>query len=153
VLVQLPPNLHAAPERLDETLRAFPRSVRVAVEPRHASWWTDDVRRVLERHNAALCLADRGSRMVTPQWRTADWGYVRWHYGRATPRSCYGRSALAHWVERIASEWGAGADVYAYFNNDGEGCAVRDAVVFAGLASARGLHPTRVPARSEAPVG
>jgi uncharacterized protein YecE (DUF72 family) len=152
ILVQLPPNLRVDAERLDETLRAFGRSVRVAVEPRHESWFTDEIRSVLERRGAALCLADRGSRAVTPLWRTADWGYVRFHFGRARPRSCYGRSALAHWVERVADLWGDD-DVYAYFNNDGEGCAVRDAVVFAHLAETRGLHPTRVPRRGEAPVG
>jgi hypothetical protein len=40
-----------------------------------------------------------------------------------------------------------------YFNNDGNGCAVRDAVVFARHASEAGLTVTRVPDRSEAPVG
>src|SRR3954454_6333454 len=44
VLVQLPPDLPVDVDALDATLRAFPRSVRVAVEPRHESWWTDGVR-------------------------------------------------------------------------------------------------------------
>ena len=35
---------------------------RVAVEPRHPSWFCAEVRSVLEAHSAALCLADRGSR-------------------------------------------------------------------------------------------
>lgn len=43
-------------------------------------------RAVLERHDAALCLADRGSRPVTPLWRTADWGYPRFHGGPARHR-------------------------------------------------------------------
>jgi uncharacterized protein YecE (DUF72 family) len=153
VLVQLPPNLTVEVERLDETLAAFPRTVRVAVEPRHPTWFVDDVRRVLERHNAALCLADRGSHIITPAWRTADWGYVRFHFGRAQPWGCYGRDALARWVERIAQCWRADEDVFAYFNNDMEGCAIRDAVVFARLAARRGLQPTRTPELAEAPVG
>jgi uncharacterized protein YecE (DUF72 family) len=153
VLVQLPPNLTVDAEQLDATLRAFPRHVRVAVEPRHATWFVDDVRAVLERHNAALCLVDRGSRPITPAWRTADWAYVRFHFGRARPRSCYGRAALARWVERICELWDVTDDVFVYFNNDGEGCAVRDAVVFARLAAARGWQPTRTPQLTEAPVG
>ncbi|MGN9778377.1 DUF72 domain-containing protein [Micromonospora sp. H33] len=40
VLLQLPPNLPADPDTLDATLRRFPADVRVAVEPRHPSWWT-----------------------------------------------------------------------------------------------------------------
>jgi uncharacterized protein YecE (DUF72 family) len=153
ILVQLPPGFRAEPERLDATLRAFGPHVRVAVEPRHDSWFVDDVRAVLERHGAALCLADRGSRPITPMWRTADWGYVRLHFGRAQPPSCYGRDALAHWVERIEGCFDDNDDVFVFFNNDGNGCAVRDAVVFATLARERGLDATRVPDLDEAPVG
>lgn len=50
--------------------------MRVAVEFRHESWWTTETRRLLARHNAALCWADRRGRPVTPLWRTADWGYL-----------------------------------------------------------------------------
>jgi uncharacterized protein YecE (DUF72 family) len=153
VLLQLPPTLRVEAERLDATLAAIGQRVRVAVEPRHESWFVDDVRAVLERHDAALCLADRGSRLITPAWRTASFGYVRFHFGRAQPWSCYGRAALARWVDRIAELYGERRDVYAYFNNDMEGCAVRDAVVFARLARARGLHPSRTPALDQAPVG
>jgi uncharacterized protein YecE (DUF72 family) len=153
VLVQLPPNLTVEVDRLDATLGAFPRAVRVAVEPRHESWFVDEVRAVLQRHNAALCLADRGSRMITPAWRTADWGYVRFHFGRAQPWGCYGRDALARWVERVCDLWQPDDDVFVYFNNDMEGCALRDAVVFARLAERRGLHPTRTPDLADTPVG
>ncbi len=153
VLLQLPPNLTVEAKRLDATLAAFGGRVRVAVEPRHDSWWVDEVREVLERHDAALCLADRGSRIVTPAWRTASFGYVRFHFGRAHPPPCYGRAALAHWADRVAERFGEHDDVYAYFNNDTRGCAVRDAVVFARLARTRGLHPTRTPALDQAPVG
>jgi uncharacterized protein YecE (DUF72 family) len=153
VLVQLPPGLTAEPDRLDETLHYFAGRARVAVEPRHPSWWIDDVRRVLEKHNAALCLADRGSRLVTPDWATSDWGYVRFHAGRAQPPSCYGRAALARWVERIGKLWPRDSETFVYFNNDGHGCAVRDAVVLARLATDLGFDTTRVPELSEAPVG
>ena len=82
VLLQLPPDLPAGFDALDATLRAFGARVRVAVEPRHASWFGDELRDVLTRHDAALCLADRGSRPITPLWRTASWCYVRFHAGR-----------------------------------------------------------------------
>jgi uncharacterized protein YecE (DUF72 family) len=148
VLLQLPPQLQADPERLADTLDRFPDDVRVAVEPRHDSWFDDRVRALLEDRRAALCLAD-SPRRRTPAWRTADWGFVRFHEGRAAPHPCYGDRALTTWVERIASLWSPGADVYCYFNNDTRACAVRDAVTFAGLATRAGLRPTRVPHRSE----
>ncbi|MER7000812.1 DUF72 domain-containing protein [Streptomyces sp. NPDC000410] len=143
VLLQLPPTLRADPGLLDAALACFPRGVRVAVEPRHESWWTDEVRDVLERRGAALCWADSGSRPVTPLWRTADWGYVRFHEGRAEPWPGYGRAALAAWVGRIADAFPDRADVFAYFNNDPGGAAVRDAVAFARQAASRGRAVTR----------
>src|SRR5690606_12517958 len=77
VLLQLPPTLRADPGLLDACLRCFPAAGRVAVEPRHESWWTPRVREVLRAHGAALCWSDILSRPATPLWRTADWGYVR----------------------------------------------------------------------------
>jgi uncharacterized protein YecE (DUF72 family) len=136
VLLQLPPTLRADADALDACLRCFPAGTRVAVEPRHDSWWTDEVRAVLERRGAALCWADRRARPVTPLWRTADWGYVRFHEGIARPWPHYGRQALHTWVARIADTWPASADVHVYFNNDPGGAAVRDAQAFTRMAAA-----------------
>src|SRR5688500_9872866 len=62
VLLQLPPTLRADPAALDATLAFFPRDVRVAVEPRHESWWTSETESVLKGHDAALCWADSKGR-------------------------------------------------------------------------------------------
>ncbi|MEU7137374.1 DUF72 domain-containing protein [Streptomyces sp. NPDC046261] len=145
VLLQLPPTLRADAALLDAALACFPRTVRVAVEPRHASWWTDEIRGVLERRGAALCWADHDSRPVTPLWRTADWGYVRFHAGRARPWPRYGRQALTTWARRIADTWPDRARVYAYFNNDPGGAAVHDAAGFARAASRLGRTVSRTP--------
>jgi uncharacterized protein YecE (DUF72 family) len=144
VLVQLPPRFEVEPERLRATLAEFDRDVRVAVEFRDGSWYTDEVREILEAHGAALVLADRRNRH-TPLWRTADWGFVRLHEGVARPRPCYGERSLATWVERIAELWRPEADVFAFFNNDHRCCAVRDAAVFARLAERAGVDVTRTP--------
>ena len=97
-------------------------------------------------------MADRPGWRRT-RWRTADWGYLRLHEGRAAPRPCYGRDALATWAERLAALFGPGDDLFVYLNNDGEGCAPRDARVLAGRLRAAGLRPTRVPGPRETPVG
>jgi uncharacterized protein YecE (DUF72 family) len=152
VLVQLPPTLRRDVGALDETLRLFPSWVRVAVEFRHDSWFSDETYSLLGEHNAAFCLADSPHRR-TPICRTADWGYIRFHEGKASPRPCYGRAALDTWARRLAGLWDDSADVYAFFNNDPEGCAVRDARVFAGAAERAGLSATRVPEASETKVG
>jgi uncharacterized protein YecE (DUF72 family) len=144
VLLQLPPTLRADPVALAGTLRLFPRSVKVAVEPRHESWWVDDIRKVLEQRGAALSWADRRGRPVTPLWHTADFGYLRLHQGRAQPAPRYGRAALSSWVDRLADAFGD-ASSYVYFNNDHGGAAVVDAAAFAHIARRRGLSPTRTP--------
>ncbi|HZU79929.1 MAG TPA: DUF72 domain-containing protein [Acidimicrobiales bacterium] len=143
VLLQLPPDMTVRLDALDETLACFPKGVRVAVEPRHESWFGDDTRRVLERRGAALCLADKRSRPVTPLWRTTSWGYLRMHEGRGVSAPCYGRTALTSWAKRLADAFDPGEDVYVYFNNDPRGCAVRDARRFAAALCAAGLQPTR----------
>ncbi|MEV5334655.1 DUF72 domain-containing protein [Streptomyces werraensis] len=151
VLLQLPPTLRADPALLDACLRCFPESTRVAVEPRHPSWWTPDVRAVLESRGAALCWADVLSRPVTPLWRTTDWGYVRFHQGRAHPWPNYGRQALRTWLHRITSTWPHEADVYAYFNNDPNAAAVHNAGTLMGLTRPKGrgeLPGQPPPARS-----
>jgi len=144
VLVQLPPNLRAGTARLDETLARFPAGHRVVVEPRHESWFTDEVYELLAARNAALCLTDRLGRRG-PIERTADWAFLRLHEGTANPRPCYGDRALASWIDRLAEWWPEDADCYVFFNNDPRACAVRNAARFAQLAARAGLSPTRAP--------
>jgi uncharacterized protein YecE (DUF72 family) len=164
VLLQLPPNLTADPGRLAACLAAFARhhgpgparqtgpgepgpaaGIHVAVEPRHPSWWTDEVRQVLTEHGAALCWADQLSRPVTPLWRTAGWGYLRFHQGAAQPWPRYGPRALRAWVERLAATWPDEATVHAYFNNDPGGAAVADSAAFAAACRRAGRTVTRAP--------
>ncbi|MFD8275795.1 DUF72 domain-containing protein [Streptomyces flaveolus] len=148
VLLQLPPTLRCDAGLLDACLACFPPGTRVAVEPRHESWWTPEVRGVLESRGAALCWADVLARPVTPLWRTADWGYVRFHQGRAAAWPHYGRRSLATWLDRIATTWPDDHDVYTYFNNDPNGAAVRDALLFARLARTTKLTVTRTPSEA-----
>ncbi|MFB7992068.1 DUF72 domain-containing protein [Streptomyces sp. NPDC056002] len=147
VLLQLPPHLREDVGALDACLGCFPSTVRVAVELRHTSWWDAgrELRAVLERHGSALCWADRGSRPVTPLWRTASWGYVRFHGGIAQPPPRYGRQALKSWAGRIADAWPDRDDVYVYFNNDMGGAAVVDATRFARAAATLGRTVSRTP--------
>lgn len=143
VLLQLPPNFPAAAERLEEALKAFPKSVRVAVEFRHPTWFTDEVRAVLERRDAAFCLADRHSKALGAEWRTASWGYLRMHEGDTHPHPCYPDGNLYRWADLLASQFQPSDDVYVYFNNDHRCCAIRDAIRFAEIGAEKGLQPSR----------
>lgn len=153
VLVQLPPTFHADVDRLAGALAAFPGWVRVAVEFRHDSWYTEQVREVLAERGAALCLADRESELVTPVWRTAPWTLIRFHAGRGEPHPCYGRTALDSRARLLAEHFAETDRVFAFFNNDTHACAVRDARRFAHACQRAGLSTTRVPGPGHVRVG
>jgi uncharacterized protein YecE (DUF72 family) len=144
VLLQLPPQLRCDRERLARTLDQFPASVRVAVEFRHATWFTDEIRQLLEDHGAALCLADRRG-VLGEIWRTADWTYLRFHEGRSHHPPSYGDAALRTWAARLAGLWTPDEECWVYFNNDPRAAAPRDAARFAGHVARAGLRPSRVP--------
>lgn len=144
VLVQLPPRFRAEPQRLDRTLAAFARhGVRVAVEPRDETWFTDEVQAILLTYDAPLVWADRKGALANPLWKTASWGYVRLHEGDAL-WPCYTPETLDAWARRIANAYGD-EQVFVYFNNDPRGCAVHDAAVFARACRRIGLDVTNAP--------
>ena len=148
VLVQLPPDLAVQAEALAETLDAFPAGVRMAVEPRHDSWWTDEVRAILTQRDAALGVGRPQGQPMGPLWRTADWGYLRMHEGRggtAMPWPFYGRTALQTWAERLQETYGDDADAFVYFNNDPKCAAIDNAITFGHACDRLGLARTRTP--------
>jgi uncharacterized protein YecE (DUF72 family) len=140
ILLQLPPTLRCDLGRLEETLASFPPTTRLVIEFRHDSWLTDATAELLRHRGVATCMADRRG-LLRPQWRTADWGYIRFHEGRAHPAPRYGSASLRTWAERIAKEYGPDQTVYAYFNNDPHGCAPRNALEFAAACRRAGLRP------------
>ena len=140
-LLQLPPQFAARPDRLAGTLRAF-REVggsfgitpEVAVEFRHASWFASrETMQILRGERAALVLAD-STRWPSPDHDplTARWTYLRFH---GTERGIYGVSRLRPWAAKIRAWRAAGRRVFAYFNNDWEGYALRDACTLARHAA------------------
>jgi len=149
VLLQLPPTMPADADALEECLAQFSsqftnltasaaRQLRVCVEFRHESWLTQEIRDILTAHDAALCWSDRGSKPLGPLWRTAGWGYIRFHEGTAQPWPRYGAQALRTWLSRVSDGFPADADVFAYFNNDQHAAAPADAAALIHLAQKAG---------------
>ena len=128
LLVQLAPDHARDDARLDYFLDLLPHWIETAVELRHPSWAHDDVFALLERHEASYCVMS-GARLRCVLRATAPVVYVRLHgpdhehlYGGS-----YSDADLGWWADRLC-EWEAGGrDVFAYFNNDGAGNAVRNA--------------------------
>jgi len=76
-------------------------------------------------------IADDARSRIGAHKLTADWTYVRFHYGRRGRSGNYSERELEEWKRRIAG-WRARIEVYAYFNNDWKAYAVRNARWLAG---------------------
>ena len=137
LLVQLPPGMPVDRERLAYFLQCVPRGLNVAVEFRNPTWHQDSVFGLLEQHGAAYCVMS-GARLPCILRATARFVYVRLH--GPDPHDLYGGSYtdddLRWWADRIQEWTGMGRDVFAYFNNDAEGNAVRNALTLKHLVGA-----------------
>lgn len=124
VLVQLKPNWGLDLERLRCFLQATPKNQRWTFEFRDPSWLCDAVFDVLRRHNAALCIHDllQDHPRVVP----SDWVYMRLHGDRYG--GSYSYQFLAGRARRVCEYLSEVLDVYAFFNNDAEGHAARNAL-------------------------
>ncbi|TML54126.1 MAG: DUF72 domain-containing protein [Actinobacteria bacterium] len=126
VLWQLPATFQRDDERLAQALAQLPRG-RHCFEFRHESWFAPEVYELLRRHEVALVIGDTPKRPFQSHELTADWTFIRFHEGTRGRFSNYSESELEEWAQRI-ERWAASDDVYAYFNNDRNGYAVRNAL-------------------------
>ncbi|MGP3535961.1 DUF72 domain-containing protein [Microbacterium sp. RD1] len=126
-LAQLPPGAERDDARLEAFLTGLPPDSRPVMELRHPSWAAEEVFQILERHQAAYCVMS-GANLPCILRATAPFVYVRLHGPDDTLyNGSYGPEAIAWWADRIREWLGQGRDVFAYFNNDLGGNAVRDA--------------------------
>jgi uncharacterized protein YecE (DUF72 family) len=128
LLVQLPPDQGDDPARLEYFLAHLPPWLRVAVEFRHPGWHHEGTFALLERHGAAYCMMS-GANLPCVLRATAPFVYIRLHGPdhRHLYAGSYSDADLAWWAARIVGWRAQGRAVFAYFNNDGGGNAVRDA--------------------------
>jgi uncharacterized protein YecE (DUF72 family) len=128
ILWQLPPTFRRDDDRLAHALAAIPRGERHCVEFRHPSWFVDDVYALLREHGVALVVGDRPEvKEFQAHAFTADWTFVRFHYGSRGRRGNYSEQELEEWAQRFES-WRREVEIFAYFNNDWEAFAVRNAL-------------------------
>ena len=126
ILWQLPPSLKFDEERLKNFLAILPKNWRHAFEFRHSDWGRKETWEILQRHKAAVVFQD------FPEWPifeevTAPFVYLRFHGKESLYSSCYTEKELKSWAEKIKNWQKRGLDVYAYFNNDALGHAVKNA--------------------------
>ncbi|HZR95707.1 MAG TPA: DUF72 domain-containing protein [Gaiellaceae bacterium] len=129
ILWQLPPTFKRDDDRLANALARLDRTKeRHCIEFRHASWFAEDVYALLREHGVALVIGDRPEvHSFQTHVFTADWTFVRFHYGSRGLRGNYSETELQEWAARFA-EWRNEVDILAYFNNDWEVFAIRNAL-------------------------
>jgi uncharacterized protein YecE (DUF72 family) len=123
-LFQLPPSFHYSPTRLNDILSQLDPAWRNVVEFRHASWWNDKVFAAFRAHGTIFCSCS-GPRLPDDLVKTSDTLYIRFHGVRQWYRHDYSSVELASWAEKIRAS--GAIRVYAYFNNDRDGNAIKNA--------------------------
>jgi uncharacterized protein YecE (DUF72 family) len=124
VLYQLPPHWHANLPRFESFLAALPQGYLHVVEFRDPSWLVEDVFRLMEQYQVSHCLHDMRP-LEIPLRITGPIVYIRFH-GDPQHAGDYPRNSLDIWAHRI-NDWRQHGDVYAYFNNDVSGYALKNA--------------------------
>jgi len=144
LLVQLPPQQPRDDARLTYFLALLPSWMQVSVEFRHGSWVDESVFAMLDDHQVAYCIMS-GAHLPCVLRSTAPFVYVRLHGPdhQHLYAGSYSDTDLRWWAERIREWAGSGKAVYAYFNNDGDGNAVRNAQTLRSI-----LRLSAVPHRS-----
>ena len=125
VLWQLPANFHRDDDRLAYALARLPPG-RHCCEFRNPSWFAPPVYDLLREHAVALVYGDDPRRPFQALELTAPWTFVRFHHGHRGRRGNYSEAELREWAARLR-EVRRHAEVFAYFNNDWEGFAPRNA--------------------------
>jgi uncharacterized protein YecE (DUF72 family) len=140
VLFQCPPNLKYDPDVLDGFLAdlaavekgsgvspASPGAFRFAMEFRHPSFDTDEVRGKLGAAGVALCVSDTEEQPARFA-HTGDFAYVRL---RGTG---YDEKNLEGWGASFRSALEQGVDVYAYLKHEESASGPHDAAILKRMA-------------------
>ncbi|MCM8784073.1 MAG: DUF72 domain-containing protein [Candidatus Omnitrophica bacterium] len=128
VLWQFPPDMKLDIKRLEKFCKDISGyKIRYAFEFRHSSWFNEEVYTLLRNYNFSLCIAH------SPFWPmveivTSDFIYLRFHGGKTLYGSEYTEKELKFWVDKAKIWIEKGIDLYAYFNNDACGYAVKNAI-------------------------
>ncbi len=124
-LFQLSPSFRYSRANLDRIIRQLDPARRNVVEFRHKTWWNDTVYTALREVGAIFCSCS-GPRLPDELIQTAPKDiYIRFHGTTRWYHHDYTDEELTVWADRIRA---AGAQrVWAYFNNDRDGYAIKNA--------------------------
>ncbi len=126
VLYQLPPSLHKDLPRLEAFIKLLPKKPPAIFEFRHQSWYRDDTFELLNKLGVGFCVHDMPGN-ESPRVVTGDIVYIRFHGTTGRYAGDYPESQLHDWAEWLKNQAQRVRAIYAYFNNDAHGHAVKNA--------------------------
>ena len=133
IVIQLPPSFRYDKEKLEKFLTFFTTKIQtleykcdVAIEFRNKHYFTDEIYKILKKHNTALVTA-QSSRYPEVRQITADFAYIRLHGPEKLFASKYSAQQLEDWATYIRSISPKVKKIYVYFNNDFHGYALENA--------------------------
>ncbi len=142
-LFQCPPTLAYDREVLDAFLTGLPvtdadgRRYRYAMEFRHPSFDTEEVRERLAAAGVAWCVADTEEKAAGFVRTAEDFAYLRLR------RTGYDAEAIAGWARSIGEALADGVDVYAYLKHEDSATGTRDAAALMALAAPEAAATSR----------
>jgi uncharacterized protein YecE (DUF72 family) len=132
VLIQFPPSFQMNLEKLERFVNQIrkiekkqKKRLKLAVEFRHSTWFTDETYKLLKKLKVALVITN------SPHWpyavkKTADFIYMRFHGRTKLFSSNYTKKELENWAKKLKSL--KAKTTYAYFNNDANAYAADNAL-------------------------
>ena len=131
VLFQMPPRYDYTEERLERIINSLDNSFINVLEPRHVSWWREDVYKKLGEHNIAFCgmshpLLPDDVIQNTPEI------YYRFHGVPLLYTSSYSTQFLQKITDALKSN-PAAKEGWFYFNNDSQVAAIENAKRMMGM--------------------
>jgi uncharacterized protein YecE (DUF72 family) len=137
LLFQLPPKLafdEASASSFFTLLRKLHRGP-VALEPRHASWFTPEVSQLLSAHGIARVAADPAR--VPQAALPGGWPGLVYYRLHGSPRMYYSTYSSEYLAELAASMSVLTADAWIVFDNTASGAAAGDAINLSRLVRER----------------
>jgi len=139
ILWQLPPSLKKNRSRLNDFLALLTGKAKKldhCFEFRHSSWLSGDIFALLEKYKAGLCIPDSPDYPSSDKI-TSDFLYFRFHGSRYLYSSGYTDRELKKWVDKTLLWLDNIQTLYAFFNNDQKGFALKNALSFRDLLDER----------------
>lgn len=98
-----------------------------AVEPRHASFDSDEARALFASEGICMVSSDSAGTWPEVDADTSTIRYARLHGEARLYGGGYSEASLDRWAGRVRDWLAAGRDAYVYFDNDADGRAPHDA--------------------------